>query len=42
MVVTSPPYNLGVRYHRYRDRRPRPEYLEWIRAFGEAVRRVLS
>ena len=23
VVVTSPPYNLGVRYGRYRDRRPR-------------------
>lgn len=28
-VVTSPPYNLGIRYHSYRDDLPRAEYLSW-------------
>jgi site-specific DNA-methyltransferase (adenine-specific) len=28
-IVTSPPYNLGVRYRSYDDTRPRGEYLEW-------------
>jgi site-specific DNA-methyltransferase (adenine-specific) len=28
-VVTSPPYNLGVKYRSYRDDIPRTEYLNW-------------
>ncbi len=42
VVVTSPPYNLGVRYGRYDDRRPRAEYLAWIGEFGRAVDRALA
>ena len=42
VVVTSPPYNLGVPYGAYQDRRPRPEYLRWIRKVSEAIDRVLS
>src|SRR3954470_21851813 len=29
VIVTSPPYNLGVRYRSYDDTRPRQEYLAW-------------
>ena len=36
-IVTSPPYNLGIRYRSYDDDRPRNEYLEWT---GEWVRRA--
>jgi site-specific DNA-methyltransferase (adenine-specific) len=28
-VVTSPPYNLGIRYRSYDDNLPRTEYLNW-------------
>lgn len=42
VVVTSPPYNQGVRYGRYRDRRPRDEYLAWMRELADGVRTVLS
>jgi len=42
VVVTSPPYNLGVPYSTYRDDRPRAEYLRWIGELGEAVRGVLA
>ena len=28
-VVTSPPYNLGIRYRSYDDAMPRDRYLEW-------------
>ncbi len=28
VVVTSPPYNIGVSYTAYHDRRPREEYLD--------------
>jgi len=42
VVVTSPPYNLGVPYRSYRDRRPRAEYLAWMGEVAEAVRRALA
>jgi site-specific DNA-methyltransferase (adenine-specific) len=42
VVVTSPPYNAGVRYGAYADDRPRAEYLAWIGALGGAVDRVLA
>lgn len=42
VVVTSPPYNIGIKYSHYEDTRPRREYLEWMEQFGVAVRRVLS
>ena len=29
VVVTSPPYNLGIKYRSYSDDMPRPEYLAW-------------
>jgi len=41
-VVTSPPYNLGVRYGRYDDRRPRESYLEFLREVNGAVDAALS
>ena len=28
-IVTSPPYNLGIRYRTYADTLPRGRYLEW-------------
>jgi site-specific DNA-methyltransferase (adenine-specific) len=31
-VVTSPPYNLVVRYRTYDDTIPRSHYLEWTRS----------
>jgi site-specific DNA-methyltransferase (adenine-specific) len=41
VVVTSPPYNLGIRYRSYRDDLPRTEYLNWtdrwIRALSGAL-----
>ena len=42
VVVTSPPYNLGVDYASYDDKVPRTEYLDWIEAWGDALLRVLS
>jgi len=42
VVVTSPPYNLGVRYATYRDDRPREEYLHWTGGVRDAVRSVLA
>jgi site-specific DNA-methyltransferase (adenine-specific) len=42
VVVTSPPYNRGVAYSSYGDRRPREEYLRWTGELGSAVGRVLA
>jgi site-specific DNA-methyltransferase (adenine-specific) len=41
-VVTSPPYNLGIRYRSYDDGMPRAEYLRWTGDWIQAVRRVLA
>src|SRR5271170_1289765 len=42
VVVTSPPYNRGVRYRSYADDRPRTEFLDWVGGVRDAVDRVLS
>ena len=41
LVVTSPPYNLGVRYRKYSDRQDRQSYLFWCRTWAAQIRRVL-
>jgi site-specific DNA-methyltransferase (adenine-specific) len=41
LVVTSPPYNLGIKYSRYDDRRARDDYFDWTRRWASAVKRVL-
>ena len=41
-VVTSPPYNLGIRYRTYDDGLPRSEYLEWTGAWIQAAKRALA
>lgn len=41
VVVTSPPYNLGVKYSAYHDSRQWTEYLDWSLRWARAVRRVL-
>ena len=42
VVVTSPPYNIGVRYGSYNDSMPRAKYLEWIEQVGVAAKRTLA
>ncbi|NOJ27204.1 MAG: site-specific DNA-methyltransferase [Nitrososphaera sp.] len=42
VVVTSPPYNIGINYGRYDDSRPRQEYLQWLGRIGQQIRRVLA
>lgn len=41
VVVTSPPYNLGIAYSAYGDQRAEGEYLDWMVRVAVAVRRVL-
>src|ERR1051325_306548 len=42
VVVTSPPYNLGIKYRSYQDDRPRTEYLNWTDQWIRAVSRVVA
>ncbi|MFH0821788.1 MAG: site-specific DNA-methyltransferase [Pseudomonadota bacterium] len=42
VVVTSPPYNIGVKYGAYDDKVPRHAYLEWMSRWGWLVKRVLK
>ena len=41
VVVTSPPYNLGIKYRSYEDDLPRSEYLNWSDRWMRAVSRVV-
>jgi site-specific DNA-methyltransferase (adenine-specific) len=42
LVVTSPPYNLGVRYGKFSDRQDRQSYLRWCREWAAEIRRILK
>ena len=42
LVVTSPPYNLGIKYSAYQDDQHREAYLGWCLLWGEAIKRVLK
>ena len=42
IVVTSPPYNLGIDYSTYRDNKPRKEYLAWLSEVFVAAKHCLK
>src|SRR6266487_6157567 len=42
LVVTSPPYNLGVRYGKYSDRKDQQSYLQWCGEWAGEVQRILK
>ena len=42
VVVTSPPYNLGLSYGGYNDRRAEDEYLDWLTDMAREIRRVMK
>lgn len=42
LVVTSPPYNLGISYKTFKDTAPRAEYLQWCRAWATELKRVMT
>ena len=42
VMVTSPPYNLGIRYRSYDDGMPRPDYLAWTGRWIAAAARTLT
>lgn len=41
VIVTSPPYNMGIRYNTYEDTLEHEEYLRWTSEWVEAAARVL-
>src|SRR5437868_14702310 len=41
LVVTSPPYNLGIRYSRFSDTADRMSYLRWCKIWVEEIARLL-
>jgi site-specific DNA-methyltransferase (adenine-specific) len=41
LVVTSPPYNLGIDYRLYADRQDRPSYLNWCTKWAGEIQRIL-
>ncbi len=41
VIVTSPPYNLGVAYRRYQDTRAEHDYLDWLLRVATELRRVM-
>jgi len=42
LVVTSPPYNLGIKYTNYQDTKNRSDYLNWSRLWAIQVKRVMK
>ncbi|HXG08028.1 MAG TPA: site-specific DNA-methyltransferase [Nitrososphaera sp.] len=42
VIVTSPPYNIGIGYSSYNDALPREEYLVWMEEVGISVKRALA
>lgn len=41
VIITSPPYNIGLSYRSYPDRKEEDEYLEWMLEVAHGLRRVL-
>jgi len=42
VIVTSPPYNLGINYNFYDDSGSRKDYLDWMETFAKECKRVLN
>lgn len=42
LVVTSPPYNIGIRYRKYSDQQDRQSYLKWCAEWSAEVQRLLK
>jgi site-specific DNA-methyltransferase (adenine-specific) len=42
VIVTSPPYNIGVKYEKYDDTISREAYLDWMENFARNCQRVLK
>jgi len=41
IVITSPPYNLGIKYNSYNDNKSEANYLAWLHSIFTQIKRVL-
>ena len=41
-IVTSPPYNLNIKYGLYSDNKPKHDYLDWLKTVFKEGKRVLK
>ncbi len=41
-IVTSPPYNLNIKYANYDDSMPRKKYLNWLSDVAKSIKRILK
>ena len=42
VIVTSPPYNLGIKYNHYDDTISREDYLDWMEEVSKECKRILK
>lgn len=42
LAVTSPPYNLGIKYDTYKDKADRSEFIAWCLEWATELKRVMS
>jgi site-specific DNA-methyltransferase (adenine-specific) len=42
VIVTSPPYNIGIQYNIYDDKKTRQEYLDWLEKIAISCKRVMK
>lgn len=42
LIITSPPYNLNIKYNQYKDNKKRGEYLEWTNDYTIELYRILK
>jgi site-specific DNA-methyltransferase (adenine-specific) len=42
LVITSPPYNIGINYNEYKDTKSLNEYLNWLNKIFIEIKRVLK
>lgn len=42
VVISSPPYNLNIKYNTYKDNLEYQEYLNWLLTISKEIRRVLK
>lgn len=42
VIITSPPYNLGINYSAYKDRKKEEDYLDWLEAICLEIKRVMK
>ena len=42
VIVTSPPYNIGINYQRYNDNLTKEKYIQWMENIGSVIKYVLK